>query len=142
MNAITLTCLIACALALINIGSKVAFNAIISLMLVALTFTYIVAIACVLWRRTSNCEKHRLPEARWSMGRRTGVVVNIGALLYSIFAFFWCFWPNSTSRGAAYFNWSVVLFVLVGFVALAMWFAKGRKEYRGPVAMVVGRDER
>lgn len=39
LNAITLSCIIACLLSLINIGSNVAFNAIISLFLVALMFT-------------------------------------------------------------------------------------------------------
>lgn len=108
-------------------------------MLVALMSTYTVSIGCVLWRRTSRSEIHQFPKARWSMGRRTGVVVNTGALLYSISAFFWCFWPNTTGSGAANFNWSVVLFLGVGLVALVMWFAKGKRSYRAPVAMVAGR---
>ncbi len=70
------------------------------------------------------------------------MIVNIGALLYSVFAFFWCFWPNTTGSGAANFNWSVVLFLGVGLVASVMWFVEGRKGYRAPVATVVGRGER
>lgn len=148
VNAIALSCVISCLLALINIGSDVAFNAIISLFLVALMFTYLVCIGCVLYRRVISGE-HALPAARWRMGRRTGIAINTGALLYCAFAFFWCFWPNTPltpgvlagSTFAENFNWSSVIFIGVFLLALLLYIVQGRKQYRPPVLSVVGMAE-
>lgn len=132
-NSVALSCGITLLLSLINIGSSVAFNAIISLQLVSLMLTYAVSIACVLVRRISHPET--LPKARWSLGR-FGIPVNVGGLAYSLFTFFWCFWPNTTPVDASTFNWSVVIFVAVGMVSVIMYFVTGRKVYEGPVMLV------
>lgn len=69
VNAIGLSCLVSAVLALINIGSSTAFNAIISLDVAALMFTYAASIGCVLHRRLSD--PGSLPPARgtWKDGR-------------------------------------------------------------------------
>lgn len=91
-NAIGLTCIITCLLALINIGSSVAFNAIISLQVVALMFSYTISITCVLYRRIKHPEL--LPNARWSLGR-WGVPINVGGVCYSSFGEFdFCFFQE------------------------------------------------
>ena len=77
-------------MSLIYIGSPIAFNAIISLAIVALMATYAISIACVLWRRIALPET--LPPVFWSLGK-WGVVVNGLGLTYAIYAFFWAFWP-------------------------------------------------
>jgi choline transport protein len=136
MHAVTLSCILACLLSLINIFSNTAFNAIISLFLVALMSTYIISIGCVLYRRILSGEDS-LPKARWRMGRRVGCAVNLGALLYSAFAFFWCFWPNTTATDVADFNWGVFMFVGVCIVAVVMYAVQGRKTYVAPVLTVV-----
>ncbi|KAI4246429.1 MAG: hypothetical protein L6R42_009911 [Xanthoria sp. 1 TBL-2021] len=107
-NAVALTCLISALLALINLGSSAAFNAIISLQVVALMFTYCVSISCVLYRRLRH--PNNLPAARWSLGR-SGVPLNVAGLAYAVYAFFWCFWPNVTPVDAESFNWAVVMFM-------------------------------
>jgi amino acid transporter len=84
-NAIGLTCIVTCLLALINIGSSVAFNAIISLQIVALMFSYTISITCVLYRRIKHPEL--LPNARWSLGR-WGVPINVVGVCYSSFGEF------------------------------------------------------
>ena len=132
-NAIILSCLISCALSLINIGSETAFNAIISLNVAALMYTYIISIACVIYRKIWHPET--LPRARWSMGR-WGLPVNIIGLVYCIFALFWSLWPTEVPVTAANFNWSVVIFVGVFIISLGMYIVKGRKEYLGPAAIV------
>lgn len=137
VNSITLTCTISCLLALINIGSSTAFNAIISLQLVALMFSYTISICCVLYRRIAHPEL--LPKARWSLGR-WGVPINVAAVLYAIFAFFWCFWPPQTPVDAESMNYGVVMFVGVGLCCLASYVVQGRHIYRGPVATVMGRE--
>lgn len=132
-NAIVLTCMITCLLSLINIGSNVAFNAIISLQVVAIMMTYACSISCVLYRRIVHPEL--IPTARWSLGR-WGTLVNCIGLAYVTFTFFWSFWPNSIPVTVANMNWSVVLFCGVFFLCLIMYVVEGRKVYNGPVTII------
>ncbi|KAF2477510.1 GABA permease-like protein [Lindgomyces ingoldianus] len=134
-NAVTVTCLFTIALSFINIGSDVAFNAIISLNVVSLMITYTFSIGAVLYRRIYHPEL--LPRCRWSLGR-WGIPVNIGGFLYSIHAFFWAFWPNATPVDKESFNWSIVMFVSVGILAMLDYAIRGRKHYKGPVVLVEG----
>ena len=138
-NAVALTCIISALLSLINIGSSAAFNAIISLQVVALMFTYCISIGCVIYRRV--CHPETLPVARWSLGR-WGLGVNIAGLVYALYAFFWCFWPNATPVDASSFNWAVVMFVVVILLSLVLYGVQGRKVYKGPVVLVRSRGEK
>ncbi|KAB8228245.1 GABA permease [Aspergillus alliaceus] len=133
VNAIGLSCGISGLLALINIGSKTAFHAIISLNVAALMWTYVISIGCLLYRRLSCPET--LPPQRWSLGKY-GVGVNAAALVYVIFAFFFSFWPSSTPVSLTTFNWSVVIFSSVLIISVIMYIIKGHKEYAGPVTSV------
>ncbi|KAJ6129380.1 hypothetical protein N7512_002160 [Penicillium capsulatum] len=133
VRAIALSCLISGLLSIINIGSSVAFNAIISLNVAALMYTYAVALSCVIYRKMRYPET--LPPRRWSLGG-TGLLINIIGLLYVCFAFFWSFWPPKPSTTAHDFNWSVVIFVVVFVISLMMYMFQGRKHYVGPVAAV------
>ncbi|CAG8158203.1 unnamed protein product [Penicillium olsonii] len=133
VNAIALSCIISCALSLINIGSETAFNAIISLNVAALMYTYIISMACVIYRKIWHPET--LPPRRWDMGR-WGLAVNITGLLYSCFALFWALWPGDREVTRENFNWSVVIFTGVLIISIGMYFVKGRKEYIGPSAIV------
>ncbi|KAB2571876.1 Choline transport protein [Lasiodiplodia hormozganensis] len=135
INSVTVTTLITIALSLINIGSDVAFNAIISLNVVSLMITYMTSIGCVLWRRIYHPET--LPTCRWSLGK-WGVPVNICGFLYSTHAFFWCFWPNATPTDAENFNWASVMFVAVFILSSIYYVFKGRKAYEGPVVLTEG----
>ncbi|KAJ6079211.1 hypothetical protein N7467_008964 [Penicillium canescens] len=133
VNAIALSCIISCALSLINIGSDTAFNAIISVNVAALMYTYIISISCVIYRKIRHPDT--LPLRRWDMGR-WGLAVNIIALFYSLFALFWSFWPGDVAVTLDNFNWSVVIFGAVFILSLGMYVIKGRKEYVGPAAIV------
>ncbi|MCJ1485518.1 hypothetical protein MMC06_005692 [Schaereria dolodes] len=135
-NAVAVSCIITLLLSLINIGSVAAFNAIISLQVCALMFTYSISISCVLYRRIKHPEF--LPHARWSLGRM-GVPINIFGICYVVFAFFWSFWPNATPIDASSFNYSVVLFMAVLIISFIMYYVQGRKIYEGPVMSVEGR---
>ncbi|CAN8104703.1 unnamed protein product [Discula destructiva] len=132
-NAILLSCLITILLSLINIGSTTAFNAIVSLQVVSLMFTYICSLSCILYQRIKHPEL--LPAARWSLGR-WGVPVNIIGLVYSAFAFFWSFWPTYTPVDAGNFNWAVVIFTAVFIACLVAYHFQGRRIYQGPVKVV------
>ena len=135
-NAVIITCAFTVLLSLINIGSDVAFNAIVSLSLVSLMITYCVSIGCVLYRRLAHPEL--LPHARWSLGK-WGPFINTCGLLYSAFAFFWCFWPNTREVDLASFNWSVVMFVGTVVISTIDYFFRAKKVFKGPVSIVRGR---
>ncbi|KAF2196870.1 GABA permease-like protein [Delitschia confertaspora ATCC 74209] len=132
VNAVSVTCLITVLLSFINIGSDVAFNAIISLNVVALMITYCFSIGAVLYRRI--CHPELLPPCHWSLGR-WGIPVNLAGLLYSFHAFFWCFWPEGTPVELESFNWAVVMFLGIFFLSLLDYLFRGRKHYRGPVVL-------
>ncbi|EHY58649.1 hypothetical protein HRR83_007371 [Exophiala dermatitidis] len=132
-NAVTVTCICSCLLALINIGSETAFNAIISLQVCALMFSYTISISCVLYRRLYYPEL--LPKARWSLGK-LGIPINAIGIVYSIFAFFWSFWPNETPVDAETFNWAIVLFFSTMIICGVLYLVRGRKVYTGPVVTV------
>ncbi|KAK5694409.1 hypothetical protein LTR17_024831 [Elasticomyces elasticus] len=135
-NASTLSCGIAIVLGLIYIGSPVAFYAINSLLTVALLQCYCLSIGCVLWRRIYH--PTTLPPSEFALGR-WGVPVNALAVLYSFWAFFWCFWPQATPVTASGFNWSSAIFVAVLLIALIYFAFVARHHYVGPVTEVEGR---
>ncbi|KIW67784.1 hypothetical protein PV04_07013 [Phialophora macrospora] len=123
-------------MSLIYIGSPIAFNAIISLAIVALMATYAISIGCVLWRRIVHPET--LPPVYWSLGK-WGVPVNTIGLVYATYAFFWAFWPIYWKPTADEMNWAIVIFSGVMFISGVNWIFSARKMYTGPVATVEGR---
>ncbi|KAF9073083.1 putative GABA permease [Rhodocollybia butyracea] len=133
-NSVALTCVITILLSLINIGSTVAFNVIISLQVAALMFSYGISISCILHRRLVHPEL--LPPAQWNLGR-WGVLINAIGIAYVVFGFFWSFWPNSIPIDPMNFNWSVVIFLGVLLFCLVMYMVEGRKVYHGPVVIVI-----
>ncbi|KAI7161529.1 amino acid transporter [Hortaea werneckii] len=135
VNAIVATGGFAVALSLINIGSTVAFNAVLSLSTTALMASYIISIGCVTRKRLTN---ETLPFAPWSLGRY-GLPVNLIALGYATWSFFWAFWPTEYHITAGNMNWACLIFL--GFVAWAcvmfrLSSLRRRDKYEGPVARV------
>lgn len=135
VNAVIFTVVFTTALSLINVGSTVAFNAMLSLSTVALMATYVISVGCVTLKRFRGEE---LPQCRWSLGRY-GLPVNIVALIYACWSFFWSFWPNSYDITAQNFNWACVLFVGLMGLSCVMYFVQARHVYAGPVVKVEGR---
>ncbi|KAK4623687.1 hypothetical protein CLAFUW4_05712 [Fulvia fulva] len=138
VNATYLTLACTTLLSLIKLGSNAAFNAILSLQLSTLMASYLIAITCVVIRKIQDPDS--LPRARWSLGRY-GLPINVVAMLYSAFACFWSFWPNTTlvgttSENLESFNWAPVIFVGVFIVAMVTYVVQGRFVYDGPVALV------
>lgn len=146
-------------MSLIYLGDPVAFNAIISLGIVALMSTYGISIGCVLWRRILFPET--LPPVFWSLGR-WGVIVNTVGLTYATYAFFWAFWPiywKPTAQQVCFdfrlfsdgqwgerlishqMNFAVVIFAGVMLISAANYVISGRKIYTGPVVTCEGRRE-
>ncbi|KAE8154092.1 amino acid transporter [Aspergillus avenaceus] len=132
LNALFLSLIIVSLLSLINIGSSVAFNAIMSLGTAALLSSYIISISCVRLRRWRN---QPLPPARWSMGKFTPIVDSI-SLLVLVVIFLFSFFPVAKDVTPQSMNWSIVIFSAVTLFALAYYYAYARKVYSGPVVRV------
>jgi choline transport protein len=135
-NASIITSIISAAFALIYIGSPLAFYAITSLYTVALLQCYCCSIGCVLWRRITKPET--LPPAAFSLGK-WGIPMNVFAVAFSLWAFFWSFWPQEYPISAAGFNWASPVFVATLIGAAVFFVFRGRKQYFGPVTEVEGR---
>lgn len=102
-NSIIFTVAFTVVMSLINIGSLTAFNAFLSVSVSALMSTYTISIGCILYKRIKG---EALPLARWKVvGKNAqigdkkgglgsfGPAVNVVALMYSLWSFFWSFWP-------------------------------------------------
>ncbi|KAI9719407.1 MAG: hypothetical protein M1812_003478 [Candelaria pacifica] len=83
LNAIIVSFICGVGFSLVNLGSAVALNAIVSLTTSALLSSYVLSIGCILSKRLRG---ESLPPARWSLGRWGGVV-NAISLVFLI-AFF------------------------------------------------------
>ncbi|KAJ5216980.1 hypothetical protein N7468_009988 [Penicillium chermesinum] len=89
LNSVMVSLGVTTLLSMVNIGSEVALNAVISLTITSLMSAYIVSIGCVLLKRLRG---EGLPPHRWSLGR-FGMAVNIGALVFLLPVFVFAFFP-------------------------------------------------
>ncbi|KAM0799525.1 amino acid/polyamine transporter I [Usnea florida] len=132
LNAVIVSFLFGIVISLINLGSSVALNAIVSLTLSALLASYILSIGCILSKRL---RREPLPPARWSLGR-AGMAINIIALIFLLPCFVFCFFPTATPVVAKTMNWNIVMFGGISLWATGYYVVKGRKTYIPPVRIV------
>lgn len=129
---IFVSCVISILLSLINIGSSVALAAINALCSVAVLFSYISTISCLVWRRTCGAP---LPPRRFTLGRY-GLSINIASLVFLLPTMFFYFWPLAQPVTPVNLNWSSVIFCAILLIAAIYYVAKARHEYTGPVVQV------
>lgn len=101
-NAVYATAFWSSVLCVINIGSTIASNVIISPTLLALLSTYMLSIGCVYPKRI---RQERLPPTRWSLGRY-GLAINVFASLYFAFAIIFSCFPVSLPVDTRTTNWA------------------------------------
>lgn len=129
LYSIGLTALISCLLGLINIGSSVAFNAIISLVAAGFFSTYIITISLMIRKRLSG---EPIEFGPWNMGK-WGMAVNVYAVAYSIIVTVFSFFPPATPVTAVSMNWSCAVYGGVIIFGLVFWMVSGRKQWQGPL---------
>lgn len=132
LNSILVCFIVTCLLSLINIGSTVAFNAIVSLGAAALFSTYAISISCILIKRWRG---EPLQPRRWSLGR-WGAPVNVAALMFLILFYLFSFWPLFTPTEPTTMNWSVAIYGAVVIFAIFYYHTHGKFVYDGPVVLV------
>jgi choline transport protein len=123
---------VTCLLSLINLGSSVAFNAIVSLTVGAIISSYIISISCVALRRI---RRQPLPRARWSLGR-AGLACNIIAVLFLLLVYVFAFFPLAPTVEPESMNWSSLIYGVVVLFSVCYYFVFGRHAYEGPVVLV------
>jgi amino acid transporter len=120
-------------LSLINIGSSVAFNAIMSLGTVSLLSSYFLSTFCV---RLKRWRGQPLPPARWTLGPRVMPIIETVALAFLALVWVLCFFPITARVTPETMNWSVAIFGGVVLLALTYYFLHARHVYSGPVTRV------
>lgn len=130
LRSIVLCSIIPCLIGLINIGSTVALNAMISLTIAGLFISYLIPIMLLMIKKLKGEEIKYGP---FKMPRSFGIAVNVFAAIFLTLSTFFSFFPPVANPNAVTMNWSIAVFggfVIIGFV----WYGiRGRKQYSGPV---------
>ena len=130
LNALILLGCCLAILALINIGSATAFNALISLPALALYISYFFPIFFLFLRRVSSTMP--IPYGPFKLGR-WGVPINLAAMCYIVFIVIWIPFPQTIPVKGDTFNYAGPLFGAVVIGALVDWCFSGRKRFQVPV---------
>ncbi|KAF7195180.1 putative amino-acid permease [Pseudocercospora fuligena] len=131
LNAVMICFTCTALLSLINLGSIVAFNAILSIGVVALLTSYMTSMGCILLKRIRGEE---LLPRRWSLGAPLGWFCNVVGLGYIIIAYIFAFFPLFNHPTPATMNWASAVYGGVGIVATIYYLLFARKTYVPPVA--------
>ncbi|EIT76249.1 amino acid transporter [Aspergillus oryzae 100-8] len=132
LNSVMVSLAVTILLSLINIGSTVALQAIVSLTITSLMSAYILSIGCVVLQRIRG---EPLPPRRWSLGS-FGMAINIASLLFLFPIFVFSFFPLTASVDSKSMNWSVVMYVGVIAFASVYYLVRGKHQFIAPVALV------
>ncbi|KAJ5482212.1 hypothetical protein N7475_001024 [Penicillium sp. IBT 31633x] len=144
--SILLTLAITWLLGLINIGSSVALNDILSMAVSGIYLSYLVVTSLLLYRRCKRdiCRQSdsdgaiNVPGARlvWGPFHVPGVwgaLINTYAVIYIIVVVFFSFWPPHVSPTITTMNYSVVGTLGTVILAMIYYVVRARKVYTGPV---------
>lgn len=131
INAILFSCVFTSLLCLINLGSSTAFNAILSIGIVALLTSYLVSLSCVLWKRI---RRESFPPRRWALGPGFGLFCNILGLAYLIVGFIFAFFPIGLPVNVVDMNWASTVYGGVAILSVVYYVLFARKSYIPPVA--------
>ncbi|KAE8353471.1 amino acid/polyamine transporter I [Aspergillus coremiiformis] len=145
--SILLTMTIACLLGLVNIGSKVALNGIVSMTVSGMYLSYLIVATLLLYRRyTGEIARYNdsedmlvnVPGAKLMWGPFHvpgifGTLINGYAVIYMIIVVFFSFWPTTMSVDKTTMNFSVVGTGGTVILALVYYMLRARHVYTGPV---------
>ncbi|KAF2770780.1 amino acid transporter [Teratosphaeria nubilosa] len=130
IHAILLTGTTGLLLSLINIGSSIAFNAVISLTTASYLSSYIIVIVLMIHKRLTTPEK--LVFGPWTLGR-LGLPINIFAAGYSIMTVVFSFFPPQVPIKASSMNWSCAVYGGVLVLGVVYYVVKGHRQFESPV---------
>ncbi|KAF2397171.1 amino acid transporter, partial [Trichodelitschia bisporula] len=117
-------------LAAIHSVSRAAFDAIVSLAVVALYSTYFLPTVLILYLRVRRPRVLRF--GPFKLGR-WGIAVNVVSIVYMAWATVLLLFPTVAPVTAANMNWAPVVYVVTVLGALMCWWRVGLKDYHGPL---------
>lgn len=117
-------------LSLINLGSSVTFNAILSIGVVSLLSSYLASIGCILLKRIRG---EALLPRRWSLGKY-GIALNGIGLAYVVIAYIFAFFPLGTPVELKTMNWACVIYGGVFILSAIYYVLYARHIYVPPVS--------
>ena len=129
LNAVSVNMAFGVVIALLNLGSAAALNAIASLTMSALLSSYFLSIGCFITRRLRS---EPLPPSRFSLGK-WGMPCNCIAMAFLFSFFIFCFNPTDSKPTAETMNWNIAMFGGISIFATVYYLVVGRKQYRPPV---------
>lgn len=143
-RAVGLVSLVIVLLSLINIGSSVALNAILSLSTIALYTSYIIPITCLIFMRLrvkdkvydspaghAEISEERLVFGPWNLGR-WGMAINIYGACYATLLVPFMALPTSLPLTSETMNYAGPIFGFVLCFASVDYLVRGRKVFVGP----------
>ena len=129
LRSIGFCAIVSAIIGLINIGSTVAFNAIVSLTIAGLFVSYLTAIVLLIMKRL----KHETIEfGPWSLGW-AGLPINVLSACFLVISVFFSFFPPALPVTLTTMNWSCLMWGGSTLVGLAYYVVLGRKTYHGPI---------
>ncbi|ETI24991.1 hypothetical protein G647_04361 [Cladophialophora carrionii CBS 160.54] len=131
-NAVIFTVGFSALFALINIGSTVAFNQILSLGVAALLSSYLVSIGCVAFRRL---RKQPLLGRAFNLGP-LGLPINLASIAFLLLTFVMSFFPGMGHPIPQTMNWSCLAYGGVLIIGGGYYMFWARHHYVGPVEYV------
>ena len=134
-NAVYVTLVFTCLLALVQIGSIVAFNIVLTISSTGLFTSYICCIACVLRKRIVG---EQFPASKFSLGK-FGFFINIFAICFLCLAYVFLFFPSVPNPDPASMNWGILIYGVAVLFAIGYYFFIARHVYEGPVSKIDGR---
>ncbi|KAL4786854.1 amino acid/polyamine transporter I [Aspergillus varians] len=147
---VALTTTVGILLALIPMGSEVAFNDLCAMSISGLYLSYILVAGLLLWRRlaghisltadgdeTVNTIGAKLIWGAFHVPGIWGVLINSFAIIYALIVVFFSFWPTETPVTVQTMNFSVVGTVGVIFLSVVYYFLRARHVYSGPIVETI-----
>ncbi|KAK2590155.1 hypothetical protein QQS21_012166 [Conoideocrella luteorostrata] len=147
--SIACTASISFLLSLVNLGSTIAFNNVVSLAVSCLYASYLIAAALLLYRRCTggfkkpdtsegplalaNTAGARLVWGPWRISGVFGIMNNAIACCYLIIILIFAFFPPDAVVDASSMNYSILVTGVVAIIAILYYVVWGKRMYRGPI---------
>ena len=129
LRSIGFCAIVSAIIGLINIGSTVAFNAIVSLTIAGLFISYLTAIVLMILKRV---KRETIEVGPWWLGW-AGLPINVLSACFLIISVLFSFFPPATPVTLMTMNWSCLMWGGSTLIGLVYYAVLGRKIYNGPV---------
>ena len=129
LRSIGFCAIIAAVIGLINIGSIVAFNAIVSMTIAGIFISYLAAIVLMILKRV---KRESVEFGPWSLGW-AGLPINLLSACFLIISVLFSFFPPTTPVTLVTMNWSCLMWGGSMLIGLAYYAVRGHEIYHGPI---------